>query len=171
MVCEIQLIINHNSKVSGCFEGVMVDEPNWKVKLWWNDGFAETTSSSVLARLSWRRWSFIQQKMSARHAEMGAANRQIIRMEWEVELSVISIAVIWKAMFLNDRNLVKPCRQKRAAAHCSRSHCTGSRKEKRFQCERFRLKHEARAGRYAQRAANWYEYWGNDSGWRNWFLR
>ncbi len=26
----------------------MVDEPNWKVKLWWSDRFAETTSSSVL---------------------------------------------------------------------------------------------------------------------------
>ncbi len=34
------------------FEGVMVDELNWKVKLWWSDGFVETTSSSVLARLS-----------------------------------------------------------------------------------------------------------------------
>ncbi len=30
----------------------MVDEPNWKLKLWWSDGFAETTSSSLLARLS-----------------------------------------------------------------------------------------------------------------------
>ncbi len=46
------------------FEGVMVDEPNWKVKLWWNYGFAETTSSSVLARLSWRWWSFTQLEMS-----------------------------------------------------------------------------------------------------------
>ncbi len=40
------------------FEGygwcVMVDVPNWMVKLWWNYGFAGTTSSSVLARLSWR---------------------------------------------------------------------------------------------------------------------
>ncbi len=53
------------------FEGVMVDEPNWKVKLRWNDGIAETTSSSVLARLSWR--SFIQQEMSTRHAEKRAA--------------------------------------------------------------------------------------------------
>ncbi len=41
------------------FEGFMVDETNWKVKLWWNGGFAETTSVSVLARLSWRWWSFI----------------------------------------------------------------------------------------------------------------
>ncbi len=53
------------------FEGVMVDEPNWKVKLWWNDGFAETTSSSVLARLIWRWWSFIQQEMSAKLAILG----------------------------------------------------------------------------------------------------
>ncbi len=45
------------------FEGVMVDEPNWMWKLWWKYGFAETTSSSVLARLSWRWWSFIQQEM------------------------------------------------------------------------------------------------------------
>ncbi len=55
------------------FEGVMVDESNWKMKLWWNDGFAETTSSSVLARFSWRWWSFIQLEMSARHIEMRAA--------------------------------------------------------------------------------------------------
>ncbi len=55
------------------FEGVMFDVPNWMVKLWWNDGFAETTSSSVLARLSWRWWSIIQQEMSVRHAEMRAA--------------------------------------------------------------------------------------------------
>ncbi len=54
-------------------EGVMVDEPNWMVKLWWSDGFAGTTSSSVLARLSWRWWSFIQQEMSVRQAEMLAA--------------------------------------------------------------------------------------------------
>ncbi len=31
------------------FEGVMVDVPNWMVKLWWNDGFDGTTSSSALA--------------------------------------------------------------------------------------------------------------------------
>ncbi len=48
------------------FEGVLVDVPNWKVKMWWNDGFDGTTSSSVLARLSWRWWSFIQQEMSVR---------------------------------------------------------------------------------------------------------
>ncbi len=55
------------------FEGVMVDVPNWMVKLWWNNGFDGTTSSSVLARLSWRWWSFIQQEMSVRQAEMWAA--------------------------------------------------------------------------------------------------
>ncbi len=31
------------------FEGVMVDVPNWMVKLWWNVGFDGTTSSSALA--------------------------------------------------------------------------------------------------------------------------
>ncbi len=55
------------------FEGVMVDVPNWMVKLWWSDGFDGTTSSSVLARLSWRWWSFMQQEMSVRQAEMRAA--------------------------------------------------------------------------------------------------
>ncbi len=70
------------------FEGVMVDEPNWKVKLWWNDGFAETTCSSVLARLSWRWWSFIQQEMSVRHAEMRAA---IVRSSgWNESKNLIS---------------------------------------------------------------------------------
>ncbi len=42
---EIQLIINHNS----VFEAIMVDEPNLKVKLWWNDGIVETTSSFCLS--------------------------------------------------------------------------------------------------------------------------
>ncbi len=55
------------------FGGVMVDVPNWMVKLWWNYGFSGATSSSVLARLSWRWWSFIQQEMSVRQAEMRAA--------------------------------------------------------------------------------------------------
>ncbi len=40
------------------FKGLMVDEP---------------TISSVLARLSWRWWSFIQQEMSVRQAEKRAA--------------------------------------------------------------------------------------------------
>ncbi len=55
------------------FEGFMFDEPNWKVKLWWSDRFAEATSSYFLARLSWRWCFFIQLEMSVRHAEMRAA--------------------------------------------------------------------------------------------------
>ncbi len=55
------------------FERVMAGVLNWMVKLWWNDGFAGTTNSYVMAKLSWRWWSFIQQEMSVRHAEMWAA--------------------------------------------------------------------------------------------------
>ncbi len=93
------------------FEGVMVDESNWKVKLWWNDGFAETTSSSVLARLSWRWWSFIQLEMSARHAETRDA---IVRssgwMRGRVECHQHSSEM--KSHVSEWQNLVKPCRQK-----------------------------------------------------------
>ncbi len=47
-------------------EGVMVDKPSCIEKLWWSEGLAETRSSSVLARLSWRWWSFIQLEISDR---------------------------------------------------------------------------------------------------------
>ncbi len=67
----------------------MVDEANWKVKLWWNDGFAETTSSSVLARLSWRWWSFIQQEMSARHAEIPGRSRDFVGLQQKVSIPSI----------------------------------------------------------------------------------
>ncbi len=53
-------------------EGVMVDEPSCIEKLWWSDELAENTSSSVLARLSWRWWSIIQLEMSLRQAAMRA---------------------------------------------------------------------------------------------------
>ncbi len=54
-------------------EGVMVEEPTCIEKLRWSDGLAETMNSSVLARLSWRWWSFIQLEMSLRQAAMRAA--------------------------------------------------------------------------------------------------
>ncbi len=109
MVWEIQRIINHNSKFSVCFWRSYVDEPNWKVKLWWNDGFDETTSGSVLARLSWRWWSFIQHEMSARQAEMWAA---IIRMESEI-VECHQHSSDMKSHVSERQNLVMTCRQKR----------------------------------------------------------
>ncbi len=94
------------------FEGVMVDEPNWKVKLWWKDGFDETTSSSVLARFSWRWWSFIQLEMSIRQAEMRAATvRSSGWMRGSVECHQHSSDM--KSHVSEWQNLVKPCRQKR----------------------------------------------------------
>ncbi len=53
------------------FEGVMVEEPNWKVNC--DEMMGLLKPQAVLARLSWRWWSFIQLETSVRHAEMRAA--------------------------------------------------------------------------------------------------
>ncbi len=105
---QIQLILNQQLQGFWLFlRELWLMSVTGRWKLWWNDGFAETTSSSVLARLSWRRWSFIQQDMSIRHAEMQAA---IVRSSGWIECHQHSSDM--KAMFSEWQKLVKPCRQK-----------------------------------------------------------
>ncbi len=83
-------------------EGVMVDEPSCIEKLWW--------------RVGWYHDQFCLSKVElkvlvlhpARNVPQTGCNAssycRIIWLEREVELSVISIAVIRKTMFLNDRS-------------------------------------------------------------------
>ncbi len=61
---------------------------------------AGKTKSSVFARLSCRRWSFIHAEMSARQPEILAAT--IIWLKWKIMLCVISTAMIWETMCLYD---------------------------------------------------------------------
>ncbi len=54
-------------------DGVIVGEPSWMVKSCCRVGVAGKTRSSVFARLSCRRCSFIHAEMSAREPEIRAA--------------------------------------------------------------------------------------------------
>ncbi len=88
------------------FEGVMVDVHYWKVKLWWNNGFAETASSSVLARLSSSKKCLLdklrRKQLSSDHQE---------GMRGRVECHQHSSDM--KSHVSEWQKLVKPCRQKR----------------------------------------------------------
>ncbi len=93
------------------FEGVMVDDPNWKVNLWWNDGFAETTSSSVLARLSWRWWSSSKKRLlDMLRCEQLSSDHQD-GMRGRVECHQHSSDM--KSLVYEWHNLVMPCRQEK----------------------------------------------------------
>ncbi len=65
-------------------------------------GVAGKTRSSVFARLSCRWCSFIHAEKSARQPEIHAEYRWIIWSKWEIELCVISIAMVGYTMCLYD---------------------------------------------------------------------
>ncbi len=107
---KCSLKVSWSSKITAKFltevDGVIVDEPNWFVKSCCRVEVAGKTRSSVFARLSYRWCSFIHAEMSARQPEIRAATVGdwfiIIWLKREIELCVISIAIVWEAMCLYD---------------------------------------------------------------------
>ncbi len=103
-MCSLKVSVS--SKITPRFlteaDGVIVDEPNWMVKSWCRVGVAGKTRSSVFVRLSCRWCSFIHAEMSARQPEIRAATVGSIWSKWEIELCVISIAMVWETMCLYD---------------------------------------------------------------------
>ncbi len=89
--CNVFFKVSWSSKNTPRFltelDGVIVEEPSWMVKSFCRVGVAGKTWSSVFARLSCRWCSFI-------HAEIWS--------KWEIELCVISIAMVWETMCLYD---------------------------------------------------------------------
>ncbi len=97
---EGQLVIKDYTKISEV-DGVIVDEPNWIVKSCCRVGVAGKTRSSVFPRLSCRWCSFIHAEMSARQPDIRAATNRSSGWK-EIELCVISIEMVGKAMCLYD---------------------------------------------------------------------
>ncbi len=86
-------------------EGVMVDEPSCIEKLWWSDWWVGGEHEQFcLSKIELK----VMVHHPARNVTQTGCNassyRRIIWLEWEVELSVISIAVVGKAMLLNNRS-------------------------------------------------------------------
>ncbi len=63
----------------------MVDKPSWMVKC--NEVIGLLKPLAVLSWQVWAEGDFFQQEMSVRQADIASSYRQIIRMDWDVELS------------------------------------------------------------------------------------
>ncbi len=96
-MCSLK--VSWSSKITPRFltkvDWVIVDEPNWTVKLCCRVWVAGRTRSSVFARLSCRWCSFI-------HAWDPCSYRRIIWLKREIELCVISVSMVGEAMCLYD---------------------------------------------------------------------
>ncbi len=100
------LKVSWSSEISPRFltelDGVIVEEPSWMVKSCCRVGVAGKTRSSIFARLSCRWCSFIHAEMSTWPAWDPCSYRWIIWSKREIELCVISIAMVWETMCLYD---------------------------------------------------------------------
>ncbi len=100
------LKVSWSSKITPRFltelDGVIVAESIWMVNSCCRVGVAGKTRSSVFARLSCRWCSFIHAEMSARQPEMRLATVGSSGSKWEIELCVISIAMVVDTMCLYD---------------------------------------------------------------------